>query len=87
MYLEANGRRIEVAGVLARRCTLRKPTTLDPCEADFVTIIDGTEYRKRVSFPNGISGESLARISHQLSTAPRNGTQSLVVLAHQSSTY
>ena len=59
IYLQADSRRIEVAGVLDNRCTLRQPTRLEPCEADLVIAIDGHEYRKRVSFYDGISDQSL----------------------------
>ena len=58
MYLQVNGQQIEVAGCLENRCTLRRPTQLDPCEADFVLVIDGRVSRKRVFLLHGISDSS-----------------------------
>jgi hypothetical protein len=59
IYSEVEDRRIELAGVLGNRCTLRHVTQLRPCDADLVIVIDGDEYRSRVSFPNGISAKPL----------------------------
>lgn len=62
--MEAEDQRIELAGVLGNRCTLRHATRIRPCDADLVIIIDGDEYRSRVSFPEGISAESLEEVEY-----------------------
>lgn len=58
IYLIVDGKRIEVAGCLGQKCTLREVREVPPCHADLVIIIDGQERRKRVYLPNGISKDS-----------------------------
>jgi hypothetical protein len=58
MYLQLEDRCIDLAGCLENRCTLREPTSLNPCEADLVIVVDGQEYRQRVAFPSGVNCSS-----------------------------
>ena len=55
IYLIAEGRRIDVAACLGNKCRLAGRSSLPPCYAELVIVIDGQERRRPVFLSSGIS--------------------------------
>lgn len=58
MYLEANGRTLEVADYVWDRCLVRAVEQWAPCEADLVVIMDDMVFSKRVFLADGVHAGS-----------------------------
>lgn len=53
LYLAIGTRQLGLSHIGPDHVLLREPVNLEPCEADVISIIDGTEYRWRVFLVNG----------------------------------